>query len=95
MIITLIAGLWALISGKISVAPKLSLKNKYARFYGLTLFILAIPVAWIFGYLTPFVCFHFHIVKTSKTIVTLIDLVYQINILLVLAYSFKKWQDKS
>lgn len=43
MVLLIIAGLFALIAGRITIAPKLRLAGKKARTYGMLLLILSIP----------------------------------------------------
>jgi hypothetical protein len=93
MIILILAGLFALIFGKIAVTRRLALHGKFARLFGVALIILAIPLAMlvsgVFSFLLP------SALLENKVLIRILDLIILISAAVGLVYPFKRWQDRS
>jgi len=93
MVIMLIAGLWALLVGKISVAPKLTLHGKYPRIYGVALLLSFLPLSIMIGALLFWILPES--MEVNEILMKVLNLMMMVLIVVGVAYPFKVWQEKS
>ena len=93
MLLLIVAGFVFLLFGRAQVSRNLSLRGKYARLFGLTLLIGAVPLARLVGVLATTLLPSS--VLNNEILVMILNLILLIIIALGLAYPFKLWQDRS
>lgn len=89
-IILILAGLWSLIFGRISFSRRLVLRGKYARYFGLTLLALTIPISRLLLSLLSVV--PVESLGELRSVERGVSLASNIVISLLVALPFFKWQ---
>ncbi len=89
MFILILAGLFALIFGKITVTQSLALEGKYARLYGLVLLVAAWPVALFMSIILSLI---FPTTLLQGPVGMALGFAIPIGIAIGFVVPFKKWQ---
>lgn len=92
MIALILAGLFALAFGKLSITRSLVLRDKYARLYGVALLVAAVPIsataAMLVGALLP------GVVAANGPLAMIISLAISIVTAVGIAVPFHRWQQR-
>lgn len=92
MILMMLAGLYALIAGRIAVSRTLALKGRHARIYGVVLLVSAIPVSVALSVLVAAVLPAG--VLANDTLALVINLAAVVAVVLGITVPFQRWQDR-
>lgn len=90
MVLMMLAGLFALLAGRITISRKLSLSGRYARFYGIALLVAAIPTSIVLSVLAAVILPSSAL--ESSTVSLIVSVIGVVAVVVGLAVPFQKWQ---